>query len=118
MVVIRPNAGDRYSSDKKAAALKEATIAKGEELYNSMGCVACHTIDGVPNHGPTFKGLAGSHREFISASAQKADDEYLIESIQNPGAKTVNGYLMGMMPPTNYNHWSMILSFLLLKKYK
>ena len=115
VVVIRPNAGDRYSSDQKATALKEATIAKGEELYNSMGCVACHTTDGGLNHGPTFKDLAGSHREFITASAQKADDAYLIESIQNPGAKTVKGYLMGMMPPYQLQPLSMILSFFLLK---
>jgi len=99
VVVVRPNAGDRYSSDKKVIAIKEASLAKGEELYNSMGCVACHTTDGGLNHGPTFRGLAGSHREFISAKAQKADDAYLIESIQNPGAKTVKGYLLGMMPP-------------------
>lgn len=99
VVVVRPNAGDRYSSDRKVVAIKEASLAKGEELYNSMGCVACHTTDGGLNHGPTFKGLAGNHREFISAKAQKADDAYLIESIQNPSAKTVKGYLLGMMPP-------------------
>jgi mono/diheme cytochrome c family protein len=118
VVVIRPNAGDRYSSDKKAAVLKEATVAKGEELYNSMGCVACHTIDGGLNHGPTFKGLAGSHREFISASAQKADDAYLIESIQNPGAKTVKGYLMGMMPPYQLQPLEYDSLVLFIKKYK
>ena len=118
MVVIRPNAGDRYSSNQKAVALKEATIAKGEELYNSMGCVACHTIDGGLNHGPTFKGLAGSHREFITTSAQKADDAYLIESIQNPGAKTVKGYLMGMMPPYQLQPLEYDSLVLFIKKYK
>ena len=118
VVVIRPNAGDRYSSNQKAAALKEATIAKGEELYNSMGCVACHTIDGGLNHGPTFKGLAGSHREFITTSAQKADDAYLIESIQNPGAKTVKGYLMGMMPPYQLQPLEYDSLVLFIKKYK
>lgn len=118
VVVIRPNAGDRYSSDKKAVLLKEATFAKGEELYNSMGCVACHTTDGGLNHGPTFKGLAGSHREFITASAQKADDAYLIESIQNPGAKTVKGYLVGMMPPYQLQPLEYDSLVLFIKKYK
>ena len=99
VLVVRPNAGKRYKTDQKAIALTEATLAKGEELYNSMGCVACHTTDGGLNHGPTFKGLYGAEREFISAQAQKADEAYLIESIQNPGAKTVKGYLQGMMPP-------------------
>ena len=118
VVVIRPNAGDRYSSDKKVAVLKEATFAKGEELYNSMGCVACHTTDGGLNHGPTFKGLAGSHREFLTASAQKADDAYLIESIQNPGAKTVKGYLMGMMPPYQLQPLEYDSLVLFMKKFK
>jgi len=118
VVVVRPNAGDRYSSDKKEVVLKEATIAKGEELYNSMGCVACHTTDGGLNHGPTFKGLAGSHREFISASAQNADDAYLIESIQNPGAKTVKGYLIGMMPPYQLQPLEYESLVLFIKKYK
>ena len=118
VVVIRPNAGDRYSSDKKAVLLKEATFAKGEELYNSMGCVACHTTDGGLNHGPTFKGLAGSHREFITASTQKADDAYLIESIQNPGAKTVKGYLVGMMPPYQLQPLEYDSLVLFIKKYK
>ena len=118
VVVIRPNAGDRYSSDKKAVLLKEATFAKGEELYNSMGCVACHTTDGGLNHGPTFKGLSGSHREFITASAQKADDAYLIESIQNPGAKTVKGYLVGMMPPYQLQPLEYDSLVLFIKKYK
>ena len=83
-----------------------------------MGCVACHTTDGGLNHGPTFKGLAGSHREFITASAQKADDAYLIESIQNPGAKTVKGYLMGMMPPYQLQPLEYDSLVLFIKKYK
>jgi mono/diheme cytochrome c family protein len=99
VLVVRPNAGKRYKTDQKAIALTEATLAKGEELYNSMGCVACHTTDGGLNHGPTFKGLYEAEREFITAQAQKADEAYLIESIQNPSAKTVKGYLQGMMPP-------------------
>ena len=118
VVVIRPNAGDRYSSDKKAAVLKEATFAKGEELYNSMGCVACHTTDGGLNHGPTFKGLYGAKREFLSAEPQKADDAYLIESIQNPGAKTVKGYLLGMMPPYQLQPLEYDSLVLFIKSYK
>ena len=99
VVIVRPNEGKRYKTDQKVVALTEATVAKGEELYQSMGCIACHSTDGGLNHGPTFKGLHGNLREFISAKPQKADSDYLYESIKNPSAKTVKGYLAGMMPP-------------------
>ena len=47
----------------------------------------------------TLKGSYGAKREFLSAKSINVDEAYLRESIENPMAKTVKGYLTGMMPP-------------------
>ena len=98
-VVIRPNAGEQFSSDEKKEIIKEPTQEIGEKLYTSLGCIACHSLDGGKNHGPTLKGSFGSKREFLSATSLVVNEAYIRESIENPMAKTVKGYLTGMMPP-------------------
>tara|TARA_B100000925_G_scaffold289872_1_gene273757 strand:+ start:999 stop:2096 length:1098 start_codon:yes stop_codon:yes gene_type:complete len=98
-ILIRPNAGDRFSSDEKKEVIEKPTAEIGERLYTSLGCIACHSIDGGKNHGPTLKGVFGAKREFALAQPQTIDDSYLRESIEKPMAKTVRGYLTGMMPP-------------------
>jgi cytochrome c2 len=98
-VVIRPNAGEQFSSDEKKEIIKEPTQEIGEKLYTSLGCIACHSLDGGKNHGPTLTGSFGSKREFLSGASLVVDEAYIRESIENPMAKTVKGYLTGMMPP-------------------
>ena len=34
--------------------------ATGEKLAADYGCLRCHTVDGTPHLGPTWKGLYGS----------------------------------------------------------
>jgi cytochrome c551/c552 len=84
-------------SPRKVVAAAQAAPSKeeGERLYQMMGCVACHSVDGTlyGKIGPTWKGLYGSRREFAKGGAPcKADDAYLKESIVNPGAKIVKGF--------------------------
>ncbi|MDA8823637.1 cytochrome c [Opitutales bacterium] len=98
-IVIRPNAGERFSSEEKKEPIKKPTKEIGEKLYTSLGCIACHSLDGGKNHGPTLKDSFGSKREFLKASSLVVDEAYIRESIEKPMAKTVKGYLTGMMPP-------------------
>jgi cytochrome c2 len=98
-IVIRPNAGERISSDEPKLVIKKPTKEIGEKLYTTLGCIACHSLDGGKNHGPTLKGVYGAKREFLSAQPLTVDEAYLRESIENPMAKTAKGYLTGMMPP-------------------
>lgn len=61
-------------------------VERGNKLY--MGrCVACHTTDGRPNVGPTWKGLFGSANHEIQGGTVTVDENYLQESILNPNAK-------------------------------
>jgi mono/diheme cytochrome c family protein len=66
----------------------------GETLYLSMGCIACHSIDGTTfgKTGPSWKGLPGSQRTLVDGSRVTATDAYLRESIYEPGAHKVIGF--------------------------
>ncbi|PIT99589.1 MAG: cytochrome c oxidase subunit II [Bdellovibrionales bacterium CG10_big_fil_rev_8_21_14_0_10_45_34] len=73
---------------------------KGETLYKNKGCNACHTTDGEARVGPSFKGLFDSPRSFVGGgNIDKADANYIVESILNPQAKVVQGYQGVIMPP-------------------
>ena len=98
-VLLRPNAAETHHGFKKPnLKIAEASADGGKTLYTTYGCIACHTLDGSKNHGPTFQGLFNSKREFPSLGAVTADEKYLRESITNPNAKTVPTYTPGMMP--------------------
>jgi cytochrome c oxidase subunit II len=65
----------------------------GAQLYKARGCIACHSIDGAKNTGPTWKDLYGNKREFEDGgNVPAADEKYIIESIEYPKAHVVKGY--------------------------
>ncbi|MGK0358215.1 MAG: cytochrome c oxidase subunit 2 [Bradymonadia bacterium] len=60
----------------------------GAGLYKSVGCSACHSLDGSKGTGPSFKGLYGRMEELSDGSKIKVDENYLVESIHDPKAKS------------------------------
>jgi cytochrome c oxidase subunit 2 len=76
----------------------------GGKLYASLGCQGCHSLDGSPGTGPTFKGLFGSTVKLANGQTVKADMTYLIESIMEPDRKIVQGYKPGIMSATIKPH--------------
>src|SRR5712691_7177453 len=64
-----------------------ALAGKGQQLASQFGCVACHTTNGQPGVGPTWKGLAGRQETLDNGQTVTADDAYLRESILQPDAK-------------------------------
>ena len=54
-------------------------------------------MDGGKNHA--YSKDPSGEQEFAQAQPITIDEAYLRESIENPMAKTVKGYLTGMMPP-------------------
>lgn len=76
---------------------------KGLDLLQSKGCLGCHTTDGTPKVGPTFKGL---YERKVTVSTQGkertivADEEYLKRAVLDPGADVVKGFpnIMPKMP--------------------
>lgn len=89
-----------YQGFPRNMKIKEASISNGQLLYETYGCMTCHSIDGAKSHGPTFAKLHGSQRKITGLDQTvTADDAYLLESIKTPNAKTVDGYPPNYMPP-------------------
>jgi len=76
----------------------------GAELFKKNACNTCHTVDGGPLVGPTFKGLFGK-TEQTSAGAVKVDENYLRESILKPQEKIVQGFAGKNMPAFVLKDW-------------
>lgn len=64
----------------------------GAMIVEINGCYQCHSIDGSVVVGPSFKNLFGSTRNFADGSSVTADENYIRESILEPGVKIVKGY--------------------------
>ena len=81
--------------DRSAHYVSRATsgdpVALGARLYETKGCAGCHSIDGSPRVGPSFKGTYGTQVALVDGAAV-IDDAYLRESILSPRAKTRAGY--------------------------
>lgn len=74
----------------------------GEKLAREKGCIGCHSVDGTPMVGPTWKGLFGRTATVVTAGQEHvvtADEEYLERSIREPQADLVKGY-PPVMPQT------------------
>ena len=95
--VARCAAADEDDAGDKAACPGIVAGTGGMGLYVSLGCQGCHSLDGTPSSGPTFKGLSGSTVKLTDGQTVKADDEYLIESIVDPDKEIVAGYRAGVM---------------------
>ncbi|HCR28859.1 MAG TPA: hypothetical protein DIV79_02425 [Opitutae bacterium] len=94
----------------RTQSLPEATpisVAEGRRVYNMVGCVACHSIDGsdVAKVGPTWKGLYGKEQTIVVDGENQtitADEAYLRESILDPTAKVVRGFAKGEWAMPSY----------------
>ena len=60
----------------------------GRQLFEQLGCVACHET-GI---GPNLQGVYGRPVQLADGQTVVADDNYIRESILNPTAKIVAGY--------------------------
>ena len=64
----------------------------GKWLYEHKGCAQCHSLDGKPGIGPSFKGIYGHPVALSDGTSVMVDDNYIRESILEPQAKIVAGF--------------------------
>jgi len=75
----------------------------GETLFAKKACNQCHSVDGSPGIGPTFKDLWGATHAFADGStfpityedgttSENVDLKYITESIHYPARRIVAGY--------------------------
>jgi len=74
---------------------QEKEVPPGYALLNDYGCIACHTMDGTPMVGASFKGLFGKKQIVITNGKERritVDEAYFKKSIRQPEADIVKGY--------------------------
>jgi cytochrome c oxidase subunit II len=63
----------------------------GQTLFQQLGCNTCHKFD-VQGRGPNLRGVYGSPVQLEDGRVVTADENYIRESILDPGAKIVSGF--------------------------
>lgn len=96
--VVHPDQAsfDAWAREGTQAAATLADV--GKAVYAAKGCIACHSLDGTPRVGPTFKNLWGKEEKLADGTSVRVDEEYVRESVLKPGAKVVAGFA-NVMPP-------------------
>ena len=70
----------------------------GKMFYQKRNCNQCHSLDGTPGIGPSWKNVFGYERPLANGQTVIADENYIAESIKYPGNKVVAGF--GNVMPT------------------
>lgn len=94
VVVMEPNAYQAWLSGSGDAM---SMAARGEQLFQQLGCVGCHLNDGS-GRGPSLVGKYGVQEMLANGTTVVVDDTYIRESILTPQSKLVAGY--GPVMPT------------------
>jgi cytochrome c oxidase subunit 2 len=65
--------------------------ATGEKVFAELGCMTCHRSD-AQGRGPSLQGLFNTPVKLEDGRTVVADENYIRESILDPGAKIVSGF--------------------------
>ncbi|MGC2476760.1 MAG: cytochrome c oxidase subunit II [Candidatus Sulfotelmatobacter sp.] len=63
----------------------------GEKIFAELGCATCHRMDSQ-GRGPNLQGVFGKPVQLEDGRIVTADENYIRESILDPGAKVVKGF--------------------------
>jgi len=90
---------EKWVDEKTNIDLSAMTAAeRGGMYYKSKGCAGCHSVDGSRLVGPSLLGLWGKEESLADGTSVMVEDNYLRESIMDPGAKIVATYDNQMTP--------------------
>jgi len=92
VVVHEPGGYEKWVKEMITIQESKPLPELGRDVYDKQGCSTCHSIDGTPRIGPTWKGLFGKTESFVGGGSGVVDENYIRESITDPTAKIVNGF--------------------------
>lgn len=102
--VMSPDQFDKWYIDTtkvaKPAGMADMPGAAGLEVFRSIGCAACHSVDGSKLTGPTLKGIFGHEVTVVTGGKDRtltADEAYIRKSILEPNADLVKGFNANLM---------------------
>ncbi len=87
IVVLEPAQYEAWMSGGSTGPLS----ATGEKIFAELGCVTCHRTD-TQGRGPNLQGVFGKPVLLEDGRTITADENYIRESILDPGAKVVSGF--------------------------
>jgi cytochrome c oxidase subunit II len=87
IVVMEPAQYEAWMSGGSNGPLS----ASGEKIFAELGCVTCHRSD-TQGRGPNLQGIFNKPVLLQDGRTVAADENYIRESILDPGAKIVNGF--------------------------
>jgi len=96
LIVMEPGAYAAWRK-KKEAPSGLSLAEQGKALVEKSGCLGCHALEGKEKIGPNLGESFGRKVLLADGTSVTADEEYLRESIYDPGAKVVKGY-QAIMP--------------------
>jgi cytochrome c oxidase subunit 2 len=94
-IVVLPEEEFNKWYSRKQVEMAAKGPPPGYKLYQEKGCVACHSTDGSPRVGPTFKGLFGKSEEVTRAGEEQTmvvNEVFIRDYIENPNVVRVKGY--------------------------
>ncbi len=97
-VVVHPDQASFDVWAHEGLAPAASLVQLGKAVYAAKGCIGCHSLDGTPRVGPTFKRLWGKEEKLADGTSVRVDENYVRESILKPSAKIVSGFA-NVMPP-------------------
>ena len=92
LVLGGPSRQSPVPSARASVRTKPTPAELGARLYETKGCVQCHSIDGSPKVGPSFKGAWGTNVVLGDGVTLVFDEAYVRESLAHPQAKARAGY--------------------------
>ena len=87
IVVMEPAQYEAWMSGTSNGPLSAA----GEKVFAELGCATCHRND-IQGRGPSLQGVFGKPVQLEDGRIITADENYIRESILDPGAKIVKGF--------------------------
>jgi cytochrome c oxidase subunit 2 len=87
IVVMEPAQYEAWMNGGPAGPLS----VTGEKIFAELGCSTCHRTD-TQGRGPNLQGVFGKPVLLEDGRTVVADENYVRESILDPGAKIVNGF--------------------------
>lgn len=108
VIVLQPEEFDSWLADQRRGRARQQDgaptaeeepivraemVKQGEGLAVRHGCLKCHSVDGSPHIGPTWLDLYLRREPLEGGQTIVADEAYLTESMMDPRAKIVRGFI-------------------------
>jgi cytochrome c oxidase subunit 2 len=89
VIVMEPYAYQAWLTN--GGGVTNTLAENGQQLFAQLGCATCHRSD-TQGRGPILGGIFGKQVSLEDGRTVVADENYIRESILNPGAKIVSGF--------------------------